>query len=144
VAHSEVRRLDLPADPASVGRARRFVRTTLEDWELDQAVELATLLVSELATNAVLHARTAYAVEVTRGAADVRVEVFDGSAVAPRQRANSASAATGRGVALIDRLATSWGTQPAGQQGFAKSVWFTVTLAEAGASAWGGDWLEGL
>lgn len=141
VRHSE--RLDLRAEPSSVGEARRFVTRVLNDWGLLNAVEVVTLLVSELATNAVLHARTAYAVVVSQGTDDVQVEVLDGSAIEPRRRQNSASAATGRGVALVDRLSTSWGTR-SGSNGFAKCVWFTVPLAGTTNSAWSTDWLDDL
>ncbi len=136
-------RLDLPADPSSVREARRFVTRVLTDWGLLDAVEVVTLLVSELATNAVLHARTAYAVVVSTDRNDLTVEVLDGSEVTPRRRQNSSSAATGRGVALIDQLAGSWGTHPA-TNGFAKAVWFTMPVAGAPDAAWSGDWLEGL
>lgn len=140
VQHSE--RLDLRAEPSSVGEARRFVTRVLKEWDLLNAVDVVSLLVSELATNAVLHARTAYAVVVSRGVDDVRVEVLDGSAIEPRQRQNSPSAATGRGVALVDRLASSWGTR-SGSNGFAKCVWFTVPLAGTADSSWSTDWLDG-
>ncbi|MCW2598238.1 MAG: hypothetical protein JWM02_67 [Frankiales bacterium] len=144
VTVSGPQRLDLQAEPASVGEARRFVRHVLVDWGLDEAVELVTLLVSELATNAVLHARTAYAVVLSKGVDHLTVEVLDGSSVPPRHRQNSAAAATGRGVAMVDQLATSWGThQSAVLPGFAKGVWFTVPLAGA-PGAWSGDWLDQL
>jgi anti-sigma regulatory factor (Ser/Thr protein kinase) len=135
VTASGAQRLDLSADPSSVGEARRFVKRVLVDWGLNDAVDLVTLLVSELATNAVLHARTAYAVVVSADRQDVTVEVLDGSEVPPRRRQNSPSAATGRGVALIDRLAGSWGSRP-GVNGFAKGVWFTVPLAGTSAAIW--------
>lgn len=138
-------RLDLSAGPSSVGEARRFVRQVLLDWGLEDAIDVATLLVSELATNAVLHARTDYAVEVSMDREGVRIEVLDGSDVPAHHRQNSNAAATGRGVAMVDRLATSWGSHPKPLvSGFAKGVWFTVPLAGAADSAWAGDWLDGL
>ena len=136
-------RLDLPADPRSVGDARRFVRRILGERDLNDAAEVAALLVSELATNAVLHARTAYAVIVSGCHDGVLVEVLDGSAVPPRQRQNSSSAATGRGVAMVARLASTWGTRQH-DNGFAKGVWFTVPLVGVGEDAWSENWLEGL
>lgn len=139
------RRLNLPAVPSSVGAARRFVRQVLLDGGLEDAVDVTTLLVSELATNAVLHARTDFAVEVSADREGVRVEVLDGSDVPAQHRQNSNAAATGRGVAMVDRLASSWGSYPASaRSGFAKGVWFTVPLAGAADSAWAGDWLDGL
>lgn len=122
-------RVDLPAEPASVGQARRFVRRALEDWQLDGLVDTVMLLTSELATNAVLHARTAFAVVVSRSHAEVRVDVLDGSAVAPRERQPSPLAGTGRGVGMVAALADHWGATPETQLlGFAKGVYFTVPL----------------
>ena len=138
-------RLDLEAQPASVGQARRFVRGLLQEWDLDGLVDTASLLVSELATNAVLHARTPYALRVLRDDEQVRVDVLDGSLVQPRRRLNSATAATGRGVALVEELASAWGATAADElEGFAKGVWFTLPVTGVVEDAWAGDWLEGL
>ena len=110
-----------------MGQARRFVRRVLDDWGLEELVDTVTLLTSELATNAVLHARTAFAVVVSRSSKDVRVDVLDGSGVQPRNRQPSALAATGRGVNMVAALADQWGATPDTQlHGFAKGVFFTV------------------
>ncbi|MGB8652577.1 MAG: ATP-binding protein [Mycobacteriales bacterium] len=136
-------RLDLAGEPASVGRARSFVREVLLDWQLDELVDTVMLLTSELSTNAVLHARTPFAVLVSHTGTEVRVEVHDGSLVAPRQRQNSRSAATGRGIALVDQLATQWGVRS--ERGdYAKAVWFTVPLTGVGDAMWEGDWFADL
>jgi hypothetical protein len=122
--------VDLPAEPASVGQARRFVRGVLADWKLESLVDTVTLLTSELATNAVLHARTGFAVVVSVSAREVRVDVLDGSAVTPRSRQPSLTAATGRGVNMVAALADHWGATPQTQlHGFAKGVYFTVPTA---------------
>ena len=122
-------RLDLPAEPASVGQARRFVRGVLADWGLGELVDTVQLLTSELATNAVLHARTAFAVVVSRTSEAVRVDVLDGSTVAPRNRQPSLTAATGRGVNMVEALADHWGATPETQlHGFAKGVYFTLPV----------------
>ena len=129
VAGPDVQRLDLEGAPSSVGEARRFVRQTLESWHLDAALDAVMLLTSELATNAVLHARSGFAVLVARQGNQVRVEVLDGSPVPPRRRHNSSTAATGRGVGLVETLATAWGVTPQDQlEGFAKGVWFTLAI----------------
>ncbi len=141
---SDTERVLLPSEPASVADARRFVRRVLLDWDLEDTVEVATLLVSELATNAVLHARTAYAVTVLRGASEVTIEVLDGSTVLPQVRRHSSTAATGRGVGLVERLATAWGVRSGSENGFVKAVWFTVPIGSAGQGDWVGNWLEGL
>lgn len=120
-------RVDLPAEPASVGQARRFVRAVLDDWGLDELIDTVTLLTSELATNAVLHARTAFAVVVSRSTAGLRVDVLDGSVVTPRTRQPTPTAATGRGVNMVAALADHWGATPESQlHGFAKGVYFTM------------------
>ena len=140
----DAERLDLEAQPASVGEARRFVRKVLGTWGFDRAIDTAALLASELATNAVLHARTPYAILLSHDDEVVRVEVLDGSVVAPRPRTNSALAATGRGIAMVARLASSWGPTPdARLAGFAKGVWFTVPIAGAAEDVWSDDWAEG-
>lgn len=129
VAGSDVLRLDLEGAPASVSAARRFVRQALESWHLDAALEAAMLLTSELATNAVLHARSGFAVLVAKDGDQVRVEVLDGSPVRPRRRHHSSTAATGRGVGLVETLSSGWGVTPADRlDGFAKGVWFTVPV----------------
>lgn len=120
-------RVDLPAEPASVGQARRFVRGVLDDWGLHDLIDTVQLLTSELATNAVLHARTAFAVVVSRTAQAVRVDVLDRSSVTPRNRQPSLTAATGRGVNMVEALAEQWGATPEAQlDGFAKGVYFTL------------------
>jgi hypothetical protein len=121
--------VDLPAEPASVGQARRFVRGVLADWKLESLVDTVTLLTSELATNAVLHARTGFAVVVSLSGREVRVDVLDGSMVTPRSRQPSLTAATGRGVNMVAALADDWGPTPQTQlHGFAKGVYFTVPI----------------
>jgi hypothetical protein len=129
VADPQSARVDLPADPASVGQARRFTRGVLRDWGLEELTDTVVLLTSELATNAVLHARTAFAVVVSRTKSGVRVDVLDGSVVAPRPRQPSPTAGTGRGVNMVAALADKWGhTPPARLQGYAKGVYFTVPV----------------
>ena len=105
------------------------MRTVLGDWDLEQLVDTVQLLTSELATNAVLHARTRFAVVVSRTSACLRVDVLDGSSVPARSRRPSVTAGTGRGVAMVERLASQWGPTPETElEGFAKGVYFTVPL----------------
>ncbi len=128
-----------------MSQARHFVTTVLTKWDLPDAVDTVSLLTSELATNAVLHARTRFAVVVTRVGENLTIAVLDGSPVPPRQRRNSTTAATGRGVAMVAQLSTAWGaTPPEELHGFAKGVWFTVPAVGAAESAWAGDWLGDL
>jgi anti-sigma regulatory factor (Ser/Thr protein kinase) len=139
----EADRVELAAEPASVGQSRRFVRHVLTGWGLDELVDTVCLLTSELATNAVLHARTPFAVVVSRDQDEVRVDVLDGSAAVPRARQHALTAATGRGVAIVARVASRWGaTLPAELGGFAKGIWFTVPLAGLDEAAWTQAWAD--
>jgi serine/threonine-protein kinase RsbW len=105
--------LALPGVTASVPAARQFVRSTLQSWELDGMIEAAVLVVSELATNAVLHAHSAFTVVVVRDAlGSVRLDVVDGSAKLPMRRSSSPGATTGRGLSIIQGLVTDWGSEP--------------------------------
>ena len=104
--------------------ARRFVTTALHQLGADQLAELAELLVSELVTNAVLHARTTITLEVQLIGGGVRVGVIDASRRGPRQRDYSKEATTGRGLTLVESLASSWGSEPTSN---GKTVWFELT-----------------
>ncbi|MGH8866492.1 MAG: ATP-binding protein [Actinomycetes bacterium] len=121
------------ADPRSAGQARRFVATTLDGWGLEGLEDPVVLLVSELVSNAVLHASSPLDVRVLYDDGNLRVEVADGSPVPPRLRHFGLDAATGRGLQLVDRVAQEWGVEPV-EQG--KRVWFTVPTTRGGATAW--------
>jgi anti-sigma regulatory factor (Ser/Thr protein kinase) len=128
-----------PAESASVPTARRFVRATLEEWGLRAAWEAAEMLVSEVVTNAVLHARTEFTVEVLRADDVVRVSVRDRSATVPRQRAYGTDATTGRGLRLVASLAVAWGVD---RYVGGKTVWFEVlSIGDAGTAVepWAAD-----
>lgn len=120
-------RLELPGAPASVRSARRLVAEALRSWELEHLEEPAVLLTSELVTNSVLHARTKLAVEVGRTAEVVRVVVRDGSRRRPLQRRHDVTAATGRGLGLLDAVAWRWGCEDAPPP-YAKAVWFELPV----------------
>lgn len=118
-----IRRAQLPPDAASAGRARRLVGEVLDEAGLDDLADVAMLLVSETVTNAVLHAATEVGLTVLADDGELRVEVRDGSSVLPGIRHYEDEATTGRGVGLVELLATGWGvdTEPEG-----KTVWFTL------------------
>ncbi|MEU9476528.1 SpoIIE family protein phosphatase [Streptomyces sp. NPDC048191] len=109
--------------PESAARARRFVRSVLDGVAPD-LLDTAELLVGELVTNAVLHARTE--TEVRAWAVDGRahVRVSDGRpdrGLVPHER--HPYACTGRGLALVEELATSHGVHGDGHR---KTVWFEL------------------
>jgi anti-sigma regulatory factor (Ser/Thr protein kinase) len=99
---------ELPSTARSVTEARRFVRDALTSWRLDALAETSALLTSEVVTNAVLHARTPVALVVRRMGDGVCIEVTDGSRRQPRARRATPDATNGRGLALLEQLASTW------------------------------------
>ena len=110
----------LPGRPSSVPPARHFVESVLTAWGKPETAWTGALLVSELAANAALHARTEFSVRVVDLGERVRVEVSDGSPRIPRQRAYGVDATTGRGLRLVAQLAHDWGVTA---QDDGKVVW---------------------
>ncbi len=125
----------VPGIPQAVADARRFLLATLREHGVTGDVaDTAALLLSEIVTNAVLHARTDVLLRCTVEGSGVLVEVADGSALLPRPREHDAEAVTGRGLELVELLADAHGVR---RSGAGKSVWFTL----AGATPpIGGEW----
>jgi anti-sigma regulatory factor (Ser/Thr protein kinase) len=117
------RRESFPATPASAGKARRFVEAALADAGLDHLAYAATMLVSELVANAVLHTGTTIEVVVCPEPDGVRVEVHDGSPQLPVRKHYSNMSGTGRGLLLVERMASDWGSDRTGD---GKVVWFEL------------------
>ena len=116
----------LPPEPGSVPEARALVRRTLRDWGLAELQDTALLLVSELVTNAVRHARQDVVVQLAKGATLV-VEVADDDERLPHRTGVTPEDERGRGLTLVDSLAQEWGARSitAG-----KVVWFELPLRE--------------
>jgi anti-sigma regulatory factor (Ser/Thr protein kinase) len=178
-----------PAEPIMVSEARRLAAQTFRSWGMDaEQTELACLLVSEVVTNAVLHASTTpspgrrfdldlesviapvpvstsagqgaggsldtgpldtgpvpawdgvvsepgrpqardstpakeFALRLRRGATSIWVEVFDPDLRLPRIRTAGETDEGGRGLYLIEQLATRWGSRPTPE---GKAVWFEM------------------
>src|SRR3954453_2999192 len=115
--------LQFPPDHAAAAKARRFISDTMRSWGYDDSVADAQLLVSELVTNAVLHARSATRVTVERNGRTLRVSVFDRNPARPRLRELGPEAVTGRGLLLVDRIAQRRGVDTNDE---GKCVWFEV------------------
>jgi len=121
----------LEADPSAAGRARRAVAQVLADPSLEEVREVATLLVSELVTNAVVHAASAVDldIELEADAIVVRVRDADTGPLVMRSGGGSELDEGGRGILLVDRLAEAWGTE---HHGGRKTVWFRLGTSPAG------------
>jgi len=112
--------LRLSPEPASATRARDVTRSHLASSCPDEVVESAALVVTELVSNVVVHALTdmLLVVDIAPGRVDLRVQ--DSSPQQPRLLTSSVDAVGGRGLAIVDELATAWGVD---QQRGMKVVW---------------------
>ena len=101
----------LPPQLESVTEARRNVAEVMAGWHRPELADVATLLVTELASNAVLHARTEFRVVTTLNHC-VRLEVHDRSRARPVvRRSDDGLAGTGRGLRLVERMSDAWGVE---------------------------------
>lgn len=100
-----------PCDVRSPGMARRFVTQVLRGWGRADLVENASLVTAELATNAVLHARSDLVVALSRHGDGVRVSVRDGSSAIPAVSQPTVDSVSGRGLRLVGALARDWGAE---------------------------------
>lgn len=102
-------RLELGPDPHSPRMARTRVRELLGELGVARSVvEDTELLVTELVTNSVLHARTSVVLEVEVGNDRIDVAVTDRSDRSLIRKSPSPDAATGRGINILDSIAPDW------------------------------------
>lgn len=115
---------ELTAEAASVARARAFVTQHCRVTDVPPtAWETAALLTSEVVTNAFLHGRSNAHLCVETSPGRVRVEVGDDNVREPHLAEPEPEATNGRGLHIVDALATDWGVH-AKEHG--KSVWFEI------------------
>lgn len=118
--------VSLPGAASSVPAARRFAESIIASWGHPDVAWTAAQVVSELATNVAIHARTAFHVNISADAERVRIEVVDTSPASVQPRAYSSTATTGRGLRMVAALADSWGVD---RNGPAKTVWAHLSLS---------------
>src|SRR5919107_1824970 len=118
--------LTLTCDHQAPRWARAFVRRVCTSWELEGVVDEATLMASELVTNAVVHAEGAAQLVVQRCADQLTIAVRDGADVPPMQRAAKPWDENGRGLQLVDALSCADGSYP--RFGGGKVVWCSLQL----------------
>jgi hypothetical protein len=116
-----------PADTSPFD-ARLFVTQWLRRWGYRPLIPAAALLTSELATNAVIHARAPFRVEVANTGQGVRVAVHDPSPGVPALRPPAEVTAHGRGLRIVDAVAALWGVEPIAEGG--KEVWFELRVTD--------------
>ena len=110
--------------PRSVAQLRRFAVAACVEHGFGATCDTLELLVSEVATNALVHGRGDVCVSVLPGTGRVRVEVADDSDVLPVARHAGTDAESGRGIALLEELSDRWGVDADQRHG--KVVWFEL------------------
>jgi hypothetical protein len=113
-----------PPDPAIVATVRSDAANRLRAVNLTSVQDDVELLLTELITNVILHARTPFEVHLTPVGAGVRVEVIDGSPTMPAAGSLGTDALSGRGLALVQSMSRRWGAHHNPDGG--KTVWFEV------------------
>lgn len=112
----------------AVGEARRFVSGLTADLP-DELRDAVALMVSELATNALVHASSGFEVAIDRSPELVRVSVSDRGDGTPEVHSPGFTEPHGRGLQIVEALSDQWGIVPyfAG-----KTVWFQIALGVVG------------
>lgn len=112
-------------DPASVRAAREFVEATLAAWDLDDLAEVAALCTSEVTTNAIRHARSAFRLSVEARASELVVEVEDRGDGEPSVLLPEFETEGGRGMWMVTAMTARWGWEKL--VGGGKVVWFSLS-----------------
>jgi anti-sigma regulatory factor (Ser/Thr protein kinase) len=126
----------LPALPSSAGEARRLLRDALPGEASEEAVDAAALALSEIVTNALVHAGTPMRLRVILAPSGVRVELADGSVHLPLPRDYSRAAGTGRGLHMVTEVVDQWGAH---HDDDGKVVWFEIADPPAEPSSAAGQ-----
>jgi hypothetical protein len=116
--------LSLDPLPSNIERVRLFTRDTLAGWGLDRLTDVASVVVTELVTNAFVHAKTAVTVDLQNSDGGVRISVRDGSSLSRRRWKQRKGVAPACGLELVTHLASDWGVEPTGT---GKVVWALIT-----------------
>lgn len=126
--------IDVPATSHGPGAARRVISALLPAWGLSDLRDDAELVVSELVTNAFLHApgTDSFELELVRRGEGVRIALADGASVRPVIADLNHDQPGGRGMAIIASLASAWGAE---DHHGGKRVWVDLDLPEATAGA---------
>jgi two-component sensor histidine kinase len=114
------------ASPVCASRARDFVTRCLIEHRLVYLADPVRLVASELATNALVHAQTAFSVTLEASDQTVVLTVRDASLALPTPRAAKAMDPSGRGLTIVDIISHDWGTTE--DRVGSKAVWASFAL----------------
>lgn len=107
-----VRERSFPPERDSVRAARHWVTRLFGQGPDDALASDAAIVATELAANAVLHARSGFTLTVSRSAAAVRIAVRDGDPVIPRNGSTPFDVKPGHGLSVVSQLASGWAVEP--------------------------------
>ncbi len=132
IARMTVQRHDLQR----VRQVRHFLGDVLRLWGLDGLLDELQLLASEVVTNALIHAHSEVDMRLREYPDRIRVEVRDSDPHPPvpvpepeAEEAAEEPAESGRGLLIVDSVASAWGSSPAGR---GKTTWFEIEIPERG------------
>lgn len=120
--------IELAGTPKSVALARALVVDLLRrhgHQDVADVADVASLLTSEIVTNAVVHGSTSVRLHASLTEVRLRVEAVDESEQLPVTRTQWPDATDGRGLIIVASLATAWGYEP---RATGKAVWFELGL----------------
>lgn len=118
------REIRLGADKRSPAAARAFVRSTLREWGYAGLIDEVVLAVSEIVTNAVVHADSPSSLVILDCEGVLHLRLRDDDTRAPVVRHSDVGSTNGRGMVLVDNLAQRWGVERASR---GKVVWLDIT-----------------
>lgn len=127
---------NLPSLVTTPSTARAFLRNAIGTWRLDGFGEVTELLTDEVVANVVRHVGQPMTLRAIRLPTGIRVEVEDSSPQPPILQNPDPETARGRGILLLEALATAWGTD---LRADGKTVWFEVDAAAAHREIHGSD-----
>lgn len=119
----------LPADLGSAREARRMVRQALEGWCTDDVLGDVALCVSELVTNAAVHAGSTPRLLVHVRPTVIHVEISDDSDAVPVVKEAAPDDTSGRGMVILGKLSDRWGSRR--RSGGGKTVWFDIARTDS-------------
>jgi len=142
--HSDViAKRGFPAELDSVRAARHVTAGLLEGEAARDLAQCAAIVVTELASNAVVHACSGFTLTVSRSATAVRIAVRDDSPLVPRDDGRPFEIQAGHGLSVVAQLARAWNVEglPDGKVVWAEltegmlGLWTMRTRPAAGSAA---------
>ncbi len=125
--------LDVPGDSTALPDGRRFAVDVLRRWSMPETVvDDATLIVSELLTNAIVHGRPPVRLRLRATDEELAIEVDDAASAMPRKLRATPDDVHGRGLAIVAELGNRWAARA---EGFGKTVWSTLPIPQPAESS---------